>query len=359
MKKHYRKENDCLNCGTILQGHYCHNCGQENLELKENFFHMMEHAVSDYFHFDHLFFHTLKPLLFKPGKLTVEYMAGRRAQYLHPVKMYIFISIVYFLLLFQTGHETVTQVQPGAKPFSVAKIVDSTKRANDLINKAIDGRKDLNASQKAALKEKITRSKTVTDYGILKITDDNNGPNQWFHPTTKDPSYQQYLVTQKKLPENNKDGFLARQWNKKVFDYLRKYGNHAKDVFMENFEHNIPKIMFLLLPLFALILKVAFFRSKKFYVEHMIYSIHFHCFLFLFLGIVMLLKMPFPINSPIDSWINAIATFYVIWYVYRSLRVVYQRGKFRTVSKAIGMSLMYFFAFSFCFTLLIVTSIAL
>src|ERR1700739_2754377 len=116
MKKHYRSESDCLNCGTILKGHFCHNCGQENLELKENFVAMMEHAVSDYFHFDHLFFHTLKPLLFKPGYLTVEYMAGRRAQYLHPVKMYIFISIVYFLLLFQTAHETVTTTQAQAKP---------------------------------------------------------------------------------------------------------------------------------------------------------------------------------------------------------------------------------------------------
>src|ERR1700741_2998088 len=117
MKKHYRSENNCLNCGTILQGHYCHNCGQENLELKENFVHMMEHTVSDYFHFDHLFFHTLKPLLFKPGYLTVEYVAGRRAQYLHPVKMYIFISIVYFLLLFQTnGDSNIVHVNENGKP---------------------------------------------------------------------------------------------------------------------------------------------------------------------------------------------------------------------------------------------------
>src|ERR1700744_2185987 len=107
MKKHYRHENDCLNCGTILEGHYCHNCGQENLQIKEGFGHMMNHAISDYFHFDHQFFHTLKPLLFKPGFLTNEYMAGRRAQYLHPVKMYIFISLVYFLLLFKSGHEPV------------------------------------------------------------------------------------------------------------------------------------------------------------------------------------------------------------------------------------------------------------
>ncbi len=105
MKKHYRTENDCLNCGAELQGKFCHVCGQENLQIKESFGHMMEHAISDYFHFDHQFFNTLKPLLFKPGFLTNEYMAGRRVSYLHPVKMYIFISVVYFLLLFQSGQQ--------------------------------------------------------------------------------------------------------------------------------------------------------------------------------------------------------------------------------------------------------------
>src|SRR5476651_968894 len=103
MKKHYRTENDCLNCGATLQGKFCHVCGQENLQMKESFGHMMTHAISDYFHFDDQFFNTLKPLLFKPGKLTNEYMAGKRVRYLHPVKMYIFISLIFFILLFSAG----------------------------------------------------------------------------------------------------------------------------------------------------------------------------------------------------------------------------------------------------------------
>ena len=133
MKKHYRHENDCLNCGTTLEGKFCHNCGQENLQIKESFGHMMNHAISDYFHFDHQFFHTLKPLLFKPGYLTNEYMAGRRVQYLHPVKMYIFISLVYFLLLFQGGHQDAKENNTAAKPANTQKVIDSVNReiAND------------------------------------------------------------------------------------------------------------------------------------------------------------------------------------------------------------------------------------
>src|ERR1700744_6522935 len=105
MKKHYRVENDCLNCGATLQGKFCHVCGQENLQIKESFGHMMNHAISDYFHFDHQFFNTLKPLLFQPGKLTNEYMAGKRVSYLHPVKMYIFISFIFFVLFFSDTNQ--------------------------------------------------------------------------------------------------------------------------------------------------------------------------------------------------------------------------------------------------------------
>src|ERR1700760_5009513 len=123
MKKHYRHEDNCLNCGTILQGHFCHNCGQENLEIKEGFGHVMTHTILDYLHFDHQFFGTIKPLLFKPGFLTVEYMTGRRVRYLHPIKTYIFISVVYFLLLFQSGHEAV-KINENTKPANTAKTTD-------------------------------------------------------------------------------------------------------------------------------------------------------------------------------------------------------------------------------------------
>src|ERR1700761_4733457 len=133
MEKHYRKENNCLNCGATLQGKFCHNCGQENLQIKESFGHMMNHAVSDYFHFDHQFFHTLKPLFFQPGRLTSEYMAGHRVQYLHPVKMYIFISVVYFLVLFQSGWQGVNVNETADKPAKTEKGIKQTK-----LNKELD-----------------------------------------------------------------------------------------------------------------------------------------------------------------------------------------------------------------------------
>jgi hypothetical protein len=355
MKKHYRKENDCLNCGTILEGKYCHNCGQENLELKENFGHMMSHAISDYFHFDHLFFHTLKPLLFKPGHLTNEYMGGRRAQYLHPVKMYIFISIVYFLLLFQSGQEVARINEAPDKPANTEKTLDSAK-------KTIAANQFIPNSAKKQIEKDIEKTKADNKGNTDEVVETNfeRRPNKWFHPTTSDTSYSQYIINQKKLPENDKDDFLLRQWNKKVFSYIAKYGNGAKDEFTDELKHNTPKMMFLLLPLAALILRVAFWKSKKFYVEHLIYTFHLHCFMFLFLAIVILLQMAMPASwKVVSNWLSFLAFLYVYWYLYRSLRVVYHRSKFRTVTKLIGMSFMYLLVLSFCVSALFVITAAI
>ncbi len=95
-----RKEKDCLNCGTIVQGQYCQNCGQENVEPHETFWHMVTHFFYDITHFDSSFFHSLRYLLFKPGFLSKEYVNGRRVKYLHPIRMYVFTSAIFFLLFF-------------------------------------------------------------------------------------------------------------------------------------------------------------------------------------------------------------------------------------------------------------------
>lgn len=82
----------------MVAGRFCQVCGQENIETHETFGHLAGHFISDIFHFDGMFFSTLKHLLFKPGFLTYEYVRGRRASYLNPIKMYIFISAAFFLI---------------------------------------------------------------------------------------------------------------------------------------------------------------------------------------------------------------------------------------------------------------------
>lgn len=327
MKKHYRHENNCLNCGATLKGKFCHVCGQENLEIKESFGHMMSHAISDYFHFDDQFFHTLKPLLFKPGKLTVEYMAGKRASYLHPVKMYIFISLVFFVLFFRGSTEKQKKIE--SKPVTKEQI------------NAIKTNPHLSNNQKQKLLDALPY--------IIRRGKDGKGDDTLYRNmegflafAEHDTSYQQYSTRQEKLKPDEQDGFLARYLHKKAIEW-KSSGEKMPTIILENFEHNMPKLMFLALPLFALLLKVTFWRNKKLYIEHLIYSFHLHCFLFLFLSLIMLLQLIMPSDwDAVIGTINSLAFFVVLWYVFVSLRTVYHRGIFRTITKMIGLSFTYF-----------------
>lgn len=418
MKKHYRHENDCLNCGTQLEGKFCHHCGQENLQIKENFGHLMNHAISDYFHFDHQFFHTLKPLLFQPGKLTNEYMAGRRVQYLHPIKMYIFISLIFFILIFKHNQEEkkedLKNLSNAEKGAILKKKLDANPNLTDFQKKAIEsvainapeGMKiDTNAvatrpiiditgdsSDKkikkvaktrtsttaltfnkdtlvkvqthklpAVSNPKITNTDTTIQAGLTNVKvkkhkhkdddddDDFDKDGSFFSrlfDNNADSTYEAYQASQLKLPAAERDGYFERMAIRKQFAY-KQYGSRAREVFTDELKHNVPKMMFVLLPLFALILRFAFWRNKKFYVEHLIFSFHLHCFLFLFLAIVMLINM-LPNVMHIHGWADFAAVVGITLYIYKALKVVYQRSRFRTISKMIGVSFVYFFVFTFC-----------
>src|ERR1700760_3265600 len=102
---HLRHEKKCLNCGAHVPDRYCSHCGQENTEPIESFGHLLNHFFADVTHYDSQLLATLKYLVFKPGFLTKEYNAGKRLSYLNPIRMYIFISAVFFLLMFSGGEE--------------------------------------------------------------------------------------------------------------------------------------------------------------------------------------------------------------------------------------------------------------
>jgi len=78
-KGRLRTEKICLNCGTEITDRFCPHCGQENIEPKQSVWHLINHFFSDITHFDGKFFITVKDLFAKPGFLSKEYMAGRRA----------------------------------------------------------------------------------------------------------------------------------------------------------------------------------------------------------------------------------------------------------------------------------------
>ena len=95
----------CLNCGATLRGQYCGNCGQRARTRLISLWELIRDAFGDLFELDSRIWQTLIPLLVRPGKLTYEYLAGRRARYMPPFRMYLVMSLVFFVIAFFNPRE--------------------------------------------------------------------------------------------------------------------------------------------------------------------------------------------------------------------------------------------------------------
>ncbi|MFN5427600.1 MAG: DUF3667 domain-containing protein, partial [Bacteroidota bacterium] len=150
-----RKETNCLNCGREVAERFCSHCGQENIEVRESFWQLLVHFFNDFTHFDGKFFSTIRVLLLKPGKLTREYITGKRASYLHPIRMYLFISFAFFILQYLIPSPT-DKEQPNdgyvATRDSVVHLLD--KKINELNQNITDSTSEI---KQLLIKEKVIR----------------------------------------------------------------------------------------------------------------------------------------------------------------------------------------------------------
>jgi hypothetical protein len=238
MKKHYRKENNCLNCGTILEGKFCHHCGQENLQIKESFGHMMTHAIADYFHFDQQFFHTLKPLLLlSPVTLPLNIWPAGARNICTRLKCIFLLVLVYFVLLFSGGHEAaktanvtsdkLTKEEADSLKNVVGNIPILTNAQKDAIKEKVDNKIDTSKKFSDQVKElhaveadTIIKGKDTTINKKVNLMSDEEAQNDVLDmmdngsTTKRYKTYEEYLAAQEKLPEAQRDGFVER--------YLRK-----------------------------------------------------------------------------------------------------------------------------------------
>jgi len=282
-----RKEKDCLNCGTIVQGHYCHNCGQENVEPHETFWHMFTHFFYDITHFDGSFFVTVKDLLFKPGFLTKEYMKGRRKLYLHPVRMYVFTSAVFFLVFFSIFHvkESDIHLNSGKEKLQT-KTNEQLLQALEKAKTNKDSAGILKTGELNLQKDSLKKSKGDSSGKVSgKLGSKNVSVS--FGNASKYNSVMEYDSIQKSLPPNEKDGWLMNIIYKKVIGIDEHYKGNEDKLFTDvinKFMHGFPYLLFVSLPIYALFLKLLYIRQKQFYfADHAIFLIHLYIFTFLFM----------------------------------------------------------------------------
>jgi hypothetical protein len=241
-----RKEKDCLNCGAVVHGRFCHVCGQENIPPKESFWHLVTHFMYDITHFDGKFFSTLKYLLFKPGFLSHEYLRGRRASYLHPIRMYVFTSAFFFLVFFSMNKQDevikFNDLKPHHRGCKQMKRLEKEKREIFLRTWQIPLILLTNGIA-------LLRMLKITDSDIARLSRDttyknklqtfNQGNNfNLFANDKNDTIYKRccaYDLAQSKLPAGQRDGFMRAKFRRQNIHLREKYKNDGKAIWTADF----------------------------------------------------------------------------------------------------------------------------
>lgn len=333
-----RKDKDCLNCGTIVQGKFCQNCGQENVVPKETFWHMVTHFFYDITHFDSNFFTTVKDLLFKPGFLSKEYMKGRRASYLHPIRMYVFTSAIFFLLFFSF-------FSPGkGLGTDLKKLLTAKQRAEYIEQLEQALKKDTGNKW---LREKLLFAKDTTHAltGTDMLTMENENGVSISFKDTKYYTFEEYDSAQKSLYPSKRDGWIMRRLTRIGINLKQKfYENPAEATkkLVDSILHRLPYMLLISLPFFALILKLAYVRRKQFYyADHGVFTIHLYVFTFLLLMLVFLTGKLQNITGINDlEYFTAFLFLLLFFYLYKAMRIFYGQHRAKTFIKFLLVALL-------------------
>ena len=299
---------DCLNCGTELSGQYCGNCGQRARSRLISLWELIQDAFGDLLELDSRLWRTLIPLLIRPGQLTRDSLEGRRARYMPPFRMYLVLSVVFFVVAFFDPRDDLGllfEPEPESIPEETSKLEEERRsEAQEVLDDlAEDGL--ISADQAKALPNDANAHFTITD-------SDDGGVNFEIDPDTgectlDDEGFDQMpLWVRKRLTRERLEGICERI----TADGAKTFTGLLID--------NIPVALIVLLPFMALVLKGLYPLSRRYFVEHLLFFVHFHAFFFLILTLQILFSRVSGllwVPEPISVLVIVAASFYIPVYL--------------------------------------------
>ncbi len=348
----------CLNCGTKLIDSFCHHCGQKDIPRRQTLGELWINFISSFWSYEGKFFQTTKYLITRPGYLATEYNEGRRERYFHPARMYVFISFVFFLLFFSlpdpesNDSNTVNFTGKKKKKDTTALSAKEKKSMTPMLDAGDD--EDDDDFDERKLDSILNRNIPTAD--SLGLQDSirsqapnfkkkkNRGTNWNFGLENADyASVQTYDSVQNTKPKAERDGWLKRIIMIRAIELNNKYkGDESKSFakdFSNAFKDNFSKVLFWLLPFFALVLKLLYVRRGYYFSEHLVFSIYYYNFFYLAGSVQMLLNL-----VPWLGWLSVLLGFWIYFYLLFGMKRMYKQGWGKTTMK--------FFIFSFLFSII-------
>jgi len=344
-----RKDKTCLNCGSYVEKRYCPQCGQENKESRESFFHLVLEFVFDLVHFDSSFWKTTSYLIFSPAKLSLEYMAGRRKSHVNPIKLYIFVSFIAFFLPgilpvpdkkdSDTEKENSVKIEAGkyGDIYTLAELdsIHLSKPENErirneeyIVYRSILEKKEDKEEQDKDISELINISEDIHINGFNEI-----GGYGYVKNISELDSIHQSKPANERLP------FLKYNSYKLLFQFGDNVKNEdKKEKAIEFIIHNFPKVLFVYMPIFAFWMWLFNLNRRKHYFDSCIFTLHFFSFWLLLITFYNILA------CILTDWLNykgityfmilPFGLLYITFYFFRANRRFYNERRWLANLKA-------------------------
>jgi hypothetical protein len=326
-----RIDKTCLNCRHVVENRFCPNCGQENIDTRKSFYHLFVHFFEDLTHYENAFWRTIKNLIIKPASLTKEYLSGKRMSYLAPVRLYIFISFVTFLII---GIETTENEVSENKTITA----QNEKIIKDIASNK--GQKRITSLEKQGI-----LSKTEADsakIAFIKIKEDTD-KGKWFD--LGDLSVKKLDSVQKFGNADDRFPSLVYWSLRKILVIQEKYTQQEfNEKFVQAFLHNLPKVLFIYMPIFAIILWLFHSKKRWYYFDHGIFTLHYFSFLLLAILIYKLedyffsFVVHYSFFNFIDGLLKFIIILYMIYYILPAHHRFYNNSRLKSFLKVALMS---------------------
>ena len=272
----------CRNCGAVLRGSYCSDCGQRADARIVSLWQFIGDVLDDLLNLDSRLWRTLLPLLVRPGRLTSDYLDGKRASYLPPFRTYLILSLIFFVtaaVLSVDWQLSVTRASPDvAERLPTADPVEDTNPCEAEID--------------------------LAELGPLANT----------------------------------------EWEARIRAACEKIVADSGDSLQRAIVDNIPTMMFFFIPLVALGMKCLYPLSRPRYVEHLLFLFHFHAFFFLTLTLIVMVSWLAHIVPALElpaTILTGLGWTYIPIYLFMALRRVYRQGRVLTALKYILLLLGY------------------
>ncbi|MGH8427563.1 MAG: DUF3667 domain-containing protein [Gammaproteobacteria bacterium] len=304
----------CLNCGAEMEGRYCSACGQEEHSLAVPLHRMVLDFLSDQFQFDARIWRTLHLLLFRPGRLTREYLSGKRQRHIPPVRLYLFISIVFFLTV-ELLPAKLTQFQVPSYELHPAVPAAATAIGAAASNTAQRARRALSPGAATSLDSAVNSKLLQVMRG--KSPAAINGVRH----------FEDWLVKHSLAAKANPGQFQREFWS------------------------NAPKVLFFLIPVFALLLQLLYLLRRRYYSEHLVFALHYHSVVFLNVLVIVLVSVGVrsapALLASILHWCGGLLTLWTVLYIFPALHTAYADTWPRAIGRGLILGLIYGIALLF------------